>query len=39
MKAEESDTQLSGLGFSSTQRNHVYARVTGEFARTVKITF
>jgi hypothetical protein len=39
MKAEEADTQLSGLGFSSTQRNHVYARVTGEFVRTVKITF
>ena len=39
MKAEESDVQLSGLGFSSTQRNHVYARVSGSFARTVKITF
>jgi hypothetical protein len=39
MKAEEADVQLSGLGFSSTQRNHVYARLSGSFARTVKITF
>lgn len=39
MKTEESDRQLSGLGFSSTQRNHVLARVKGSFSRTVKITF
>jgi hypothetical protein len=39
MKAEESSTQLSGLGFSSTQRNHVYVRVSGTFNRVVKVTF
>jgi hypothetical protein len=39
MKAEEADIQLSGLGFSSTKRNHVYCRVSGNFDRTVKITF
>lgn len=39
MKAEESDHQLSGLGFSSTQRNHVFCKVSGNFNRTLKITF
>lgn len=31
--------QLSGLGFSSTQRNSVVARLTGHVQRTIKITF
>lgn len=39
MKTDQSDNQLSGLGFSSTQRNHVFCKVAGSFARTVKITF
>jgi hypothetical protein len=39
MRTEESDNQLSGLGFSSTQRNSVLCRVKGSFTRTVKITF
>ena len=39
MRVAESDSQLSGLGFSNTQRNHVYAKVTGGFTRTIKITF
>ena len=39
MKTEESDRQLSGLGFSSTQRNYILVRVKGAFTRTVKITF
>jgi len=39
LKAPESDVQLSGLGFSSTQRNHVFCRVSGSFNRIVKITF
>ena len=39
MKTEESDNQLSGLGFSSTQRNSVLCRVKGSFTRLVKITF
>jgi hypothetical protein len=39
MKTEKSNDQLSGLGFSSTQRNSVYCRVTGSFSRTIKINF
>lgn len=31
--------QISGLGFSDTIRNHVFARVSGSFNRTLKITF
>ena len=39
MKVEPSDEQLSGLGFSSTQRNSVIARVEGSTKRTIKINF
>lgn len=39
MKVAPSDHQLSGLGFSSTQRNSVVCRVTGSFTRTIKIVF
>ena len=39
MRTPESDTQLSGLGFSSTQRNSVLCKVKGSFSRTVKIVF
>jgi len=39
MKTEESDRQLTGLGFSSTQRNDILCRVGGSFSRVVKITF
>jgi hypothetical protein len=39
MKTEPSDQQLTGLGFSSTQRNHVFCKVTGAFSRTIKLTF
>ena len=39
MKTEESAHQLSGLGFSSTQRNDVLVRVKGSFTRTVKVVF
>ncbi len=39
MKVEESNEQLSGLGFSSTQKNSVYCRVAGSFNRTIKINF
>ena len=39
MKAPVSDSQLSGLGFSSTQRNSVTCRVTGTFNRIIKINF
>lgn len=37
MKTDTSDRQLSGIGFSSTQKNHVFCKVTGNFARTIKI--
>lgn len=39
MRTDESDQQLSGLGFSSTQRNYLLCRVTGSFTRTVKVLF
>lgn len=39
MRVEDSDNQLSGLGFSSTQRNSIIAKVDGAFKRTLKINF
>lgn len=39
MRTDESANQLSGLGFSSTQRNHAIVRVKGSFTRTVRVTF
>lgn len=39
MKTDESAEQLSGIGFSSTQRNSLLCRVKGSFTRTIKITF
>ena len=39
MKTDLSDRQLSGLGFSSTQRNSITCRVTGSFTRNITITF
>lgn len=38
-RAEYSEDQMSGLGFSSTQRNSLVVRVHGSFTRTLKITF
>ena len=39
MKVEPSDEQLSGVGFSSTQKNSVVCKVEGAFTRTLKINF
>jgi len=39
MRTDEAPNQLSGLGFSSTQRNHALVRVTGAFTRTLKVSF
>lgn len=39
MRVEPSNEQLSGLGFSSTQRNSIIAKVNGTFKRTIKINF
>ena len=39
MTAVESDRQLSGLGFSSTQRSSLLCRVKGSFTRTINILF
>jgi len=39
MKVVESDDQLSGLGFSSTQRNSLICKIEGKVTRTLKVTF
>ena len=39
IKTENSDQQLSGIGFSSTQRNTLTVRVEGAMTRTLKLTF
>lgn len=38
MRVNPSDDQLSGIGFSSTQRNTFVIRVTGHIDRTIKVT-
>lgn len=39
LKAEFTEDQLSGLGFSVTKRNEVVVKVSGSFNRTLKIKF
>ena len=39
MKVADSTDQLSGLGFSSTQKNAIICRVKGSFSRLIKIVF
>jgi len=39
MRTEKAGDQLSGLGFSSTQRNELLCRVKGSFTRIIKILF
>jgi hypothetical protein len=39
MRVQPSNEQLSGLGFSSTQKNSILCKVSGAFNRTIKINF
>ena len=39
MKAQPTGDQLSGIGFSVTQRNEVTLRVTGKTSRVIKVKF
>lgn len=39
LKTDKADSQLSGLGFSSTQRNSVLCRVRGSFTRVLNLVF
>jgi len=39
MRVAQSDNQLSGLGFSSTQRNELVVRVEGHVNRVIKVVF
>lgn len=39
MKTEYSDRQLSGVGFSSTQPNHLLCKIGGKYDRIIKIVF
>jgi len=39
MKTEESNEQLSGIGFSSTKKDSILCRVTSKFSRVIKLTF
>jgi len=39
MRVDQSDDQLSGLGFSSTKRNSLVCKVEGSFTRPIKIIF
>lgn len=39
MRVPYSENQLSGIGFSSTQRNSIICHVKGKFERPIKLTF
>lgn len=39
IKVADSPEQLSGLGFSSTQRNKLTCRITGSFSRIINLVF
>lgn len=39
MRVPDSDSQLSGVGFSTTKRNYVVLKVKGNFDRAIKVNF
>jgi hypothetical protein len=39
LRIEHTKDQLSGLGFSETQRNSILCRVTSSFQRVIRINF
>lgn len=39
MKVDDVENQLSGLGFSSTQRNSIVVRIEGQIKRLLKVVF
>lgn len=39
LRIKDDSDQLSGIGFSETQRNHAIVRVNGKFKRTLKVNF
>lgn len=39
MRVDNSDDQLSGVGFSTTKRNSIICKVEGSIKRTLKVTF
>lgn len=39
IKVEPSSNQLSGVGFSDTQKDHLFVKVEGNFSRTLKVVF
>ena len=39
MKVEPTDEQISGVGFSTTQRNSVVLKVQSNFERIIKVNF
>lgn len=39
LSVTDADSQLSGVGFSSTQRNSIIVKVKGKTERTIKVTF
>jgi len=39
LRIADTNNQLSGLGFSETQRNHLFVRVCGKFERVLKVVF
>jgi hypothetical protein len=39
LKVEPSERQLTGVGFSTTQRNSIICKVKGNFERVVKVNF